>query len=45
MRNLAGCDRHYVDRIYDLKGSKFDRQVFQDYSKIDVGHINKTMKD
>lgn len=45
MRNLAGCDRKYINRIYDLKGSKFDRQVIKDYSKVEVGHINKTMKD
>lgn len=45
MRNLAGCNRSFINRIYDLKGSKFDRQVIKDYSNIEVGHLNKTMKD
>lgn len=45
MRNLAGCDKKFVTRIYDMKGSKFDRRVINDYSQIEVGHINKTMKD
>ena len=45
MRNLAGCDRKFISRVYDLKGSRFDRKVIKDYSDIDVGHLNKTMKD
>lgn len=45
MRNLAGCDRKYISRVYDLKGSRFDRQVIKDYSDVSVGHISKTMKD
>jgi hypothetical protein len=29
MRNISGCSKKYVERIYDLKGSKFDRKVLK----------------
>ncbi len=29
MRNLAGCSSEFIERKYDLKGSKFDRQVIK----------------
>ena len=44
MRNLSGCDRRFITRIYDLKGSRLDRQVIKEYSGVGE-NISKTMKD
>ena len=30
MKNILGCPRKQVIRIYDMKGSKYDRQVVFD---------------
>jgi hypothetical protein len=27
MKNILGCKHHQILRLYDLKGSKYDRQV------------------
>ena len=27
MKNILGCQRNQIVRLYDLKGSKYDRQV------------------
>ena len=32
MKNISGCSRKYIERVYDLKGSKFDRQVLKSYN-------------
>lgn len=27
MKNITGCKQSQISRVYDLKGSKYDRQV------------------
>lgn len=27
MKNILGCEKNQIMRLYDLKGSKYDRQV------------------
>lgn len=27
MKNITGCDQKQILRVYDLKGSKYDREV------------------
>ncbi len=44
MRNISGCSKKYVERIYDLKGSKFDRKVLKQYNNANI-RIKQTMKD
>jgi len=29
MKNIIGCERENVDRLYDMKGSSHDRQVIR----------------
>lgn len=44
MKNMLGCDRSQIVRIYDLKGSKYDRQVL--FEEIEANQISKlTLKD
>ena len=27
MKNITGCQQNQINRVYDLKGSKYDRHV------------------
>lgn len=44
MKNLSGCDRKFISRMYDLKGSKLDRKVLKESDKV-TDTIGQTMKD
>ena len=45
MKNILGCDRGQILRTYDLKGSKYDREVNAgDAFSSDELH-KKTLKD
>lgn len=44
MKNILGCQRSQVLRIYDMKGSKHDRQVIKHIDDLEDAHKN-TLKD
>ena len=44
MKNLSGCARKFISRMYDLKGSKLDRQVIKYYDGVNE-KVDETMKD
>lgn len=35
MKNLSACDRKFITKTYDLKGSRLDRKVLKDYESVD----------
>lgn len=44
MKNILGCQRDQVIRLYDLKGSKYDRQVLFNDTQVNEAS-NMTLKD
>jgi hypothetical protein len=45
MKNIVGCSLNQVQRVYDLKGSKFDREVVKSSDIQNKDRIKETLKD
>ena len=46
MRNILGCNKKQIIRTYDMKGSKYDREVIKAEKKYKYNELNSTtLKD
>ena len=46
MKNILGCERKQIIRTYDMKGSKYDREVIKAEKKYKYNELmNLTLKD